>query len=122
MWDALEPATRGFVASGEAVFRAHRDDPGFDFSGPAIEYAKAVETELKEASGLTRLNLLQERRDLEVELAGMSAGGPDLGDLEKEFVKVAKPYAQKKGISYGAWREFGVAPEVLKKAGITRGS
>lgn len=82
----------------------------------------AVETELKEASGLTRLNLLQERRDLEVELAGMSAGGPDLGDLEKEFVKVAKPYAQKKGISYGAWREFGVAPEVLKKAGITRGS
>jgi hypothetical protein len=81
-----------------------------------------VETELKSASGLTRLTLLQERRDLEVELAGMSAGGPDLGDLEKEFVKVAKPYAQKKGISYGAWREFGVAPEVLKKAGITRGS
>ena len=81
-----------------------------------------VETELKSASGLTRLTLLQERRDLEVELAGMSAGGPDLGELEKEFVKVAKPYAQKKGISYGAWREFGVAPEVLKKAGITRGS
>lgn len=46
VWDALEPATRGFLASGEAVFRARRDDPGFDFSGPAIEYAKAVETEL----------------------------------------------------------------------------
>ena len=46
VWDALEPATRGFLASGEAVFRAHRDDPGFDFSGPAIEYAKAIETEL----------------------------------------------------------------------------
>ena len=46
VWDALEPAARGFLASGEAVFRAHRDDPGFDFSGPAIEYAKAVETEL----------------------------------------------------------------------------
>ena len=82
----------------------------------------AVEAELKSASGLTRLNLLQERRDLEVELAGMAAGGPDLTDLEKEFVKVAKPYAAKKGITYGAWREFGVAPEVLKRAGITRGS
>ena len=46
VWDALEPATRAFLASGDAVFRARRDDPGFDFSGPAIEYAKAVETEL----------------------------------------------------------------------------
>jgi hypothetical protein len=42
----LEPATRTFLASAEAVFRARREDPGFDFSGPAVEYAKAVEAEL----------------------------------------------------------------------------
>lgn len=82
----------------------------------------AVEQELKTASALNRLTLLQERRDLEVELAGMQAGKPDLGGLEKDFVRVAKPYSARKGISYGAWREFGVSPEVLKKAGITRGS
>jgi hypothetical protein len=76
---------------------------------------------IKAAGGLTRLGLLQERRDLEVELASMQAGAPDLGNLEKEFAKVAKSYSQKKKISYGAWREFGVPPEVLKKAGITRG-
>ena len=81
-----------------------------------------VETELKAASGIQRLTLLQERRDLEVELAGMQAGTPDLSGLEKEFVKVAKPYAARKGITYGVWREFGVPPEVLKKAGITRGA
>ena len=81
----------------------------------------AVTEELKEASGLTRLNLLQERRDIEVELATMQAGTPDLTGLEKEFVKVAKSYSTKKRISYGAWREFGVPPEALKKAGITRG-
>lgn len=46
VWSAFESATRTFLASAEAVFRARRDDPGFDFSGPAIEYAKAVETEL----------------------------------------------------------------------------
>jgi hypothetical protein len=46
LWTVLEPATRNFLASAEAVFRARRDDPHFDFSGPAIEYAKAVETEL----------------------------------------------------------------------------
>lgn len=80
----------------------------------------AVEAELKAASGLQRLTLLQERRNLEVELAGMSAGAPDLSALEKDFVKVAKSYGQRKGITYGAWREFGVPPEVLKKASITR--
>ena len=79
-----------------------------------------VETELKAANGLQRLTLLQERRNLEVELAGMSAGAPDLSALEKDFVKVAKSYGQRKGITYGAWREFGVPPEVLKKASITR--
>ena len=82
----------------------------------------AVEQELKQASGLTRLTLLQERRDLEAELGGMQGSGPDLAALEKDFVKVAKTYSQRKGITYGVWREFGVAPEVLKKAGISRGS
>jgi len=46
VWSILEPATRTFLSSAEAVFRARRDDPAFDFSGPAVEFAKAVETEL----------------------------------------------------------------------------
>jgi hypothetical protein len=79
-----------------------------------------VGAELDDATGLTRLNLLQERRDLEVELATMQAGAPDLTGLEKDFVKVAKSYSTKKKISYGAWREFGVPSETLKKAGISR--
>ena len=81
-----------------------------------------VAVEMKDAAGLARLNLLQERRDLEVELATMQGAKPDTSELEKEFTKVAKAYSAKKRISYGAWREFGVPPEVLKKAGITRGA
>lgn len=46
VWTVLEAATRTFLATGEALLRAHRDDPRFDFSGPSVEYAKAVETEL----------------------------------------------------------------------------
>ena len=46
VWERFETATRTFLTSAEAVFRARRDDPAFDFSGPAVEYAKAVETEL----------------------------------------------------------------------------
>jgi hypothetical protein len=83
----------------------------------------AVEDSLKSAQGTFRLKLIQERRDLEVELAAMQSGaGPDLAALEKDFVKVAKAYAQRTGITYGAFREFGVPAEVLKKAGIARGS
>jgi hypothetical protein len=46
VWATFETATRTFLASAEAVFRTRRDDPAFHFSGPALEYAKAVETEL----------------------------------------------------------------------------
>ncbi len=102
---------------------AHKPKRGRKRTADSVKKRLAtVEQELKGASGLTRLTLLQERRDLEVELAGMQGGAPDLSGLEKEFVKVAKDYSARKGISYGAWREFGVAPEVLKRAGITRGS
>lgn len=46
LWPLLQPGTRSFLASAEAVFRAHRDDPGFDLSGAAVSYSKALETEL----------------------------------------------------------------------------
>ena len=45
----------------------------------------------------------------------------DLTALETDFVAVAKPYAQRKGISYEAWREAGVPAATLKAAGIGRG-
>ena len=38
------------------------------------------------------------------------------------FVKTAAKYAERKGISYAAWRELGVPADVLKKAGISRAS
>ena len=46
VWQTLEYGTRVFLATGEATFRARRHDPAFDFSGPAVEYAKAIETEV----------------------------------------------------------------------------
>jgi len=46
LWPLLSPQTRSFLSAAEAEFRPHRDDAGFDLSGAAIAYAKAVETEL----------------------------------------------------------------------------
>jgi hypothetical protein len=71
---------------------------------------------------LTALHLLQERKNLEVELARLiSGGGVDMDKLRKGFVKNAKAYGTAKGIAYGTWREIGVPADVLRDAGITRG-
>ena len=44
----------------------------------------------------------------------------DLAALEKAFVKVAKAYGDRKGISYSAWRAVGVSAAVLQQANIPR--
>jgi uncharacterized protein YicC (UPF0701 family) len=80
-----------------------------------------IEKSLPEATSLKRLQLVQERRDLESELDGMSAA-VDLSKVEAEFIKVAGAYGTRKGIAYATWRELGVGADVLKKAGITRAS
>lgn len=81
----------------------------------------AIEDELADANPVKRLQLVQERLDLNAEL---SAGDDteDLSALEAEFVKAAKPYSERKGISYAAWREMGVPASTLSAAGISRSS
>jgi len=80
-----------------------------------------IDGELADASALQRLQLVQERMDLQRELEQLGTK-VDLGALEGAFVKTAGKYSQRKGISYAAWRELGVSADVLRKAGISRGS
>jgi hypothetical protein len=80
-----------------------------------------IDNELLSADKLHALHLRQERRDLQQELSAMSEN-VDLAGVEKEFVASAKAYGERKGISYATWREAGVTPAVLKKAGISRSS
>jgi hypothetical protein len=81
----------------------------------------AIDAQIADAPSLQRLQLVQERRDLEAELAGMGEA-VDLSALEADFVTVAKAYSARKGIEYATWRELGVAADVLKRAGIGRGA
>jgi len=46
--------------------------------------------------------------------------GVDITELEEEFVRVAKGYAARKGISYIAFRQIGVPAAILREAGINR--
>jgi hypothetical protein len=81
----------------------------------------AIEDKLSDADPLSRLQLVQERLNLQRDLAAAGAT-TDLTTLEDEFVASAGPYGLRKGISYAAWREAGVDPAVLRKAGIGRGA
>jgi hypothetical protein len=87
----------------------------------SVEKRLKVVAELVETADnpLSRLQLVQEQLDLETELA---AGEPstDISTLQADFVKIARAYGERKGISYAAWRAIGVAAPVLKEAGIPR--
>lgn len=78
-----------------------------------------IENNLATADPLTRLHLVEERQRLETELA-QSGDKVDIDALEKAFVKVARPYGERKGISYSAWRAVGVSASVLQQAKIAR--
>ena len=108
------------VARYLEALEAHRPKQGRKRTSESVAKQLAqTEAELKTAVGIVRLELLQKQRDLKVEAERLSEG-VDLSALEAEFVKVAKSYGDRKGITYGTWRDFGVAADVLKKANIAR--
>lgn len=78
-----------------------------------------IESEIAGADPLKRLQLIQQRIDLEHELA-TTGTTVDLTALEAGFVEAARPYGERKGISYDAWRELGVPATTLRSAGISR--
>jgi len=78
-----------------------------------------IKNEFENVDAVTQLKYAQERLDLAIELAELTAK-VDIAPLEKAFVKIAKGYGERNGITYSAWREIGVDATVLKKAGVTR--
>lgn len=79
----------------------------------------AVQAALKSADPLMRVQLIQERIDLETAMEAAN-DTVDIKALEDDFVKAAKTYGERKRITYAAWREAGVDAAVLKRAGIKR--
>jgi hypothetical protein len=78
-----------------------------------------IDDRLEDADALSRLHLVQEKHDLEAELSN-NGDSVDLGALQKEFIKVARTYGDRKGITYSAWRSVGVTAPVLQQAKIAR--
>ena len=80
----------------------------------SIEAKIAAETD-----PLKALELRQARLDAEAALAKASATA-DMAAVESAFVECCRSYAERKGITYAAWREQGVPAAVLSKAGVPR--
>jgi hypothetical protein len=104
------------------ALEAHRPKRGRKRTPESVQRQLGeIEKKLETAGAFERLDLLQTRRDLQAELA-TKGETVDLTSLEDEFVGAASAYGQRKGISYATWREAGVDPAVLRKAGIRRGA
>ena len=78
-----------------------------------------INSELRSADAVAKVRLIQERLNLRRELAGMKSKA-EVSAAEAKFIKVARSFSERNDITYDAWREFGVTPTVLKKAGIER--
>jgi len=103
----------------EAI-EAHKPKRGRRRTSEGIEARlRQIDAKLPSADPLTRVHLVQERLNLQNELANKEEA-IDLEALEKEFVGAAKGYGERKGITYAAWRAAGVDATVLRKAGIPR--
>lgn len=68
---------------------------------------------------LERLQLLQRRREV-LQQMEQAQGADEHEARERRFVEVAAEYAERRGVDYRTWREYGVPASVLREAGITR--
>jgi hypothetical protein len=99
---------------------AHKPKRGRKRTTQGIEARlRQIEERLPSVDPLTRVHLVQERINLQNELA-TKEDAVDLDVLEQDFVSAAKGYGERKGITYAAWRAAGVDANVLRKAGIAR--
>lgn len=126
MTDAHKAALAKGRVEGKAVsnyleaLRANKPARGRKRTPDSIAKRLAtIDAELPSANAVAELKMVQEQLDLRAELAAMGTT-VDISALEAEFVKVAKSYGDRTGVSYTAWRSVGVPASVLQAAGISR--
>jgi uncharacterized Ntn-hydrolase superfamily protein len=101
------------LAAGKGKRGRKRTPESISIQIARIDKAMAVTTPIQ------KLELTQKRYDLVAEHSRLTSR-VDLTSVEKDFVKVAKSFAGRNGISYNAFRELGVSADVLKRCGISR--
>ena len=129
MAKAKTPAPRKPMSTGHkaALARGRAESASVRHYLEALETSKPKRGRKRTPASIDRrlaaieeqLHLLQEQKDLTDERSRVNQV-KDLSALEKQFIKVAKAYGERKGINYGTWRAAGVSAAVLAKAEIGR--
>jgi hypothetical protein len=102
------------------ALEAHKPKRGRKRTTESIQARlRQIDARLGNADALSRVHLVQERINLEAELAA-KGDTVDLKSLEEGFVAAARGYGERKGLTYAAWRAAGVDANVLRRAGIPR--
>ena len=102
------------------ALEAHRPKRGRKRTSEGIEARlRLIDERLPNADPLSKVHLVQERINLQNELASKGEA-VDIKSLEDAFVESAKGYGERKGLTYAAWRAAGVDANVLRKAGVPR--
>ena len=103
----------------EALYE-HRPKRGRKRTPDSIKAKMAqIETQLPRSTGLARLRMMQEQKNLQRALLEMEkAREVDFKTLENDFVKHAKVFADREGIEYSTWIACGVPRSVLARANI----
>jgi hypothetical protein len=102
------------------ALEAHKPKRGRKRTAQGIETRlQQIDARLSSADALSRVHLVQERLNLQSELASRD-DSIDLTALEESFIKAASGYGRRKGLTYAAWRAAGVDANVLRRAGIPR--
>ena len=102
------------------ALEAHKPKRGRKRTAQGIENRlQQIDNRLANADALSRVHLVQERLNLQSELEARN-DGVDMTALEENFVRAARGYGSRKGLTYAAWRAAGVDATVLRRAGIPR--
>jgi hypothetical protein len=102
------------------ALEGHRPRRGRRRTTDSIELRLAqIAAHLDRADPVSRVHMIQERINLEAE-QHETAGDDGFAALEEDFVRTARQYGERRGLSYAAWRSAGVSAAVLRRAGVTR--
>ena len=121
-----QPARAGSDKEASAAVRAYLDEltQTLPRRGRRRDPARlrrelaSIDAKLPTLTALRRLRLVQRRLEYLAELERLERHSP-IEELEARFVKFAAGYGERNGISYAAWREFGVPADVLLRAGVS---
>ena len=117
--DALAVGRRQARAIKAYLKALETTKPGRSITKETLEQRLARVNERIEASDdpLKSVELIQNRLDIEQALTTLD-DMENFDELEAEFCVHVRPYSDRKGISYTAWREFGVPAATLRAAKV----